>query len=73
MKALLLALGLIASQPTIPITTHYNPQNQQAECPDDGCSMYYTGKDRWCVGPRCRHIKIFRCGCCSKEWGVYAD
>jgi hypothetical protein len=43
------------------------------ECPDDGCSLVYTGKDEFCVGIKCRHVQIYRCGCCGKSWRVYVD
>jgi hypothetical protein len=55
--ALLLPVTLLADSPPA--------------CPDDGCCMYYTGKDDWCVGIRCRHVKYYKCGCCGKLWGVY--
>lgn len=42
-------------------------------CPDDGCTLYYTGRDLYCVGSRCRHVQIYKCGCCNKEWQVYVN
>lgn len=43
------------------------------KCPEDGCMMYYTGQDDWCVGTRCRHVAYYRCGCCNETYKVYVD
>lgn len=40
------------------------------KCPDDGCSLILA-RTEFCVGTRCRTVKIYQCGCCSKEWSVY--
>jgi hypothetical protein len=72
------ALGLVfsSSDQSDPSHSSNSPQvvmNEEPSCPDDNCPLTYTGKDKFCVGVNCRHVKIYRCGCCSKEWGVYQD
>ena len=42
-------------------------------CPEDGCNLIWTGKTEFCVGVKCRTVKIYRCGCCSKLWRVYEE
>jgi hypothetical protein len=42
-------------------------------CPDDSCELTWTGRTDFCVGINCRTVKIYRCGCCAKEWRVYQN
>jgi hypothetical protein len=66
MKKLILFIFAIVIMATSLLAAWY-------ECPDDGCSLVYTGKDDYCVGINCRHIAYYRCGCCNKIWKIYVD
>lgn len=41
------------------------------KCPDDGGYLYYTGRDEWCVGINCSHVKYYKCSVCNRVWGIY--
>jgi hypothetical protein len=77
-KKILVALALVSGM-AVPLASNETTGVMQVaygesySCPDCGCSLVYTGRDEWCVGVRCRHIQIMRCGCCGKNWKVYVD
>jgi hypothetical protein len=43
------------------------------QCPEDGCTLFYTGKDDFCVGMGCKHVQYYKCSCCAKIWRVYVN
>jgi hypothetical protein len=55
------------------ITTENYNSGETYNCPDCGCSLFWTGKELFCVGIRCRHVQFWRCACCGKEWQIYVN
>ena len=35
-------------------------------CPYDNCMLVYTGRDQFCVGNNCLHLRQYMCGCCNR-------
>ena len=42
-------------------------------CPECDCSMYFTGKAKYCQVLKSRTMHEYHCGCCSTNWWIYVD
>lgn len=72
---ILCVVGLIFVVDSKPVSccTEQVASSTVPDCPECGCSLMWTGKTEYCVGIRCRTVKVYRCGCCRKLWNVYQD
>ena len=66
LKKIVAILVLVTSTPALGWGESY-------KCPEDNCILVDTCHDKFCSGVNCRHIKIYRCGCCGKCYEVYVD
>lgn len=76
MKKLLIAAMLVAMSLTGTVYTSESVPVQVAyghRCPECGCGLTWTGQTDYCVGIRCRTVKIYQCGCCNTLWRIYED